>query len=87
MLYKEIVDMIKEKDEKISSSRALINKYRMLMLEAESDLITAKLEKEKLEEELETAYFMENKDPPTYRDMEIEEFKKKLPELMKKIGG
>jgi hypothetical protein len=81
----EILAAIKEVEVEQKNVRSLVERYKRALLDAESDLIAANLLKEKLVEDLRVHRITTVKVEKSHRDLEIEAFRAKLPELLKKI--
>jgi hypothetical protein len=81
---KDILSKMDAIERELKSIRGRVITTRNTLWELESELITSKLAKDKLQAELKQ--FREDNFDPTdvERDEDIERFKKLLPELMKK---
>lgn len=81
----EILKQIKEAEVERSGARTQVSYHKKAVVDSESRLIAANLNIEKLQEELRRCRLASPIQPPTTRELDIAEFRKKVPELMKRI--
>lgn len=81
----EILKQIKEIEVERSGARTQVAYHKKAVVDSESRLISANLTIEKLQEELRRCRLASPIQPPTIRELDIAEFRKKVPELMKRI--
>lgn len=81
----EILDEIAAVENMQRDIRTKLATARLAVIENESNLITANLKREKLQEQLRVWRDRSPIQPKDARDLDIEEFRKKVPELMKRI--
>ncbi len=81
----DILQRITEVEVDQKEARGLVAFHKKAAIDAETQLIAANLKYESLKEELRVYRNQHPKKELTYREKDIEEFRQKLPELMKKI--
>lgn len=82
MSEEELLKAIKEADSEIKEFRMRVTTHRELMLHYETELIAQKLRKASLEENLRVLYEKKIPIDISEHDLEIENFRKKYPELV-----
>ena len=78
----DLVDAIAELDLEISLTRKKLNEIQKDLNNTESDLISAKLKKEELIDQLRRMKAEDINQPLTYREMDIAAFREKLPTIL-----
>jgi hypothetical protein len=68
--YDNLLLLIKEEEAKINQARLEVSNYKNLMLKAESELVAAKIAKERLEEQLEDAYYMKTEKTASFPEFD-----------------
>lgn len=81
----EILKAIAEVELKQKDARNLITFHKKAAIDAESDLIEANLHRERLAEQLRRLRLSTVRHDLSKEDIELEEFRARLPELLKKI--
>lgn len=81
----EILNEIKEIAVEQNLARTKVAFHKKAAVDAESDLIAANLSMERAREKLRVFHMTHPKKEITPRDREIESFKEKLPELLKRL--
>ena len=85
MTEEEFNSEIAKCDEDISIARAKMISHKKKFYECESELLTAKLKKEELIDNLRIMKAADINQPPTYRELDIERFKEVLPSILEKL--
>jgi hypothetical protein len=82
MNEEDVIRLIQKFDSEIKEFRLQVNLHRTKMLEAETELIGAKIHKSRLEEELRIIRSKKISTTIDETELEVQEFQKKYPELV-----
>lgn len=81
----ELLKQIKDQETEQKEARQLVAHHKKGVVEAESRLISANIQIERLREELRVLRVQNPIQEETSNERDIREFKERLPEIMKKI--
>lgn len=82
MTEEELLQQLKEAEDELHHAKRKVREVKSQLLDAETNLINAKLHRDRVKEALRVHLATTPKYEPTKRDEDIEQFREKHPELV-----